>query len=137
MTCGDRDSDGDSSIGRFALRLVDKIYSVIYTFATVLNEGTLVTRDRHTFYGDSTSVKDEQRFGGCPNNVNFVMRLVDKIYSTGYAFATVLNDGFAAVFKRTVVTWGNQRYSCDSSKVRFALRFGDKSCFPGYGFVAV
>ena len=57
------------------------------------------------------------------------MKEVDKIYSTGRAFAAVVKDG-------TVVSWGVQSYGGDSKSVQVICRRDEKIYSTGFAFAA-
>ena len=68
-----------------------------------LGDRNVVTHGDPSFGGDSPRVQD-------------LLRNVQQIYATHYAFAAILADG-------TVVTWGNPEYGGDSSTVQDQLSY--------------
>ncbi len=83
---------------------VAQIYSSIYAFAALRNDGSVVTWGAPSSGGDSASVAN-----ALDGTVN-----VTNIHPTMYAFAAIRSDG-------SVVTWGDSFYGGDSSKVAKAL----------------
>ena len=91
-TCGVQDQ----------LTSVQEIQATTGAFATILEDGSVLTCGSPEDGGDSSAVQHQ-------------LRSVKQIQATAYAFAAILEDG-------SVVTWGIPEYGGDSSAVQHQLR---------------
>jgi len=91
------------------------VYSTQYAWAALKNDGRVIT------WGDQNSGGNSSVYNTTTNSYTSVASSltsgVVSIYSNGFAFAALKNDG-------SVVTWGDDRYGGNSSSVSSSLTSG-------------